>query len=112
MNNRPGPLSPDHRRYATSHSSTSTRFPCASVSTALKNQSGIVFELGRSHLLMVAPRFGCKCLQGSESLQMMVDVAEHRVDHRQPLEVVADAEFFGHAHAAVQLNRLLADEAS
>ena len=28
----------------------------------------------------------------------------------EPLEVMSDREFFGHAHPAVQLHRLLADE--
>lgn len=42
----------------------------------------------------------------------MVDIAELGVDHRQALEVVADIEFVGHAHAAMKLHGLLADEAA
>ena len=33
-------------------------------------------------------------------------------DHRQPLEVVTDAQLVGHPHAAVQLDRVLTHEAS
>ena len=40
------------------------------------------------------------------ALQVVVDVAEHGVDHRQPLEVVSDVHLVGHAHAAVELHRL------
>ena len=41
---------------------------------------------------------------------MVVGVAEGHVDHGQPLEVVADLGLHGHADAAMQLDRLLADE--
>ena len=37
--------------------------------------------------------------------------AEQRVEGEQPLEVGADVELFGDAHGAVQLHRLLGDEA-
>ena len=43
---------------------------------------------------------------------MEIRVAERQVDRGQPLEVMADDQLVGHAHAAVQLNRLLADEAA
>ena len=40
----------------------------------------------------------------------MIDVAVQRVDHRDALEVVAERQFVGHAHAAVDLHRVLADK--
>ena len=43
---------------------------------------------------------------------MMIGVAEHRVDHGDALEIVADLVLHGHADAAVELDRLLADEAA
>ena len=46
------------------------------------------------------------------ALQVMVDIAVERIEHGQPLEVMADIEFVGHAHAAMKLHRLLADEAA
>ena len=42
--------------------------------------------------------------------QVVVGVAKGVFDHGQPLEVVADLGFLGHADAAVKLDRLLADE--
>jgi hypothetical protein len=42
----------------------------------------------------------------------MVDIAEHRVDHGQALEIVPDIELVRHAHATVQLYGLLPDEAA
>ena len=45
----------------------------------------------------------------SQRCQMHVGVAEQHVDHRHALEVVADIVFHGHADAAVQLDRFLAD---
>src|SRR5271170_4410816 len=42
--------------------------------------------------------------------QMIVGVAKGVLDHGQPLEVVADPGFLGHADAAMELDRLLADE--
>ena len=42
---------------------------------------------------------------------MVVGIAEQGADHGQPLEVVADEQLVGHAHAAVQLDRLLAEGA-
>ena len=47
-----------------------------------------------------------------EALQMMIDAAVKRVDHGEALEIVADIQFVGHAHAAVHLHRALADEAA
>ena len=43
--------------------------------------------------------------------EVVIGVAELRVDHRRPLEQVTDLELHGHADAAVELDRLLADEA-
>ena len=43
---------------------------------------------------------------------MMVGVAEQGVDQRQALEVVADIQLVGHADATMDLDLLLADEAS
>ena len=45
-----------------------------------------------------------------ERREVIVGVAEHAFDHRQALEVVADLVLHGHADAAVQLDRLLADK--
>ena len=45
-----------------------------------------------------------------EAPQVMVGVAQRQFDHGQALEVVRGRQFVGHAHAAVQLDRLLADE--
>src|ERR1044072_468888 len=42
--------------------------------------------------------------------QMIVGVAEHRIDHGDALEVVADLVLHRHADAAVELNRGLADD--
>ncbi len=42
--------------------------------------------------------------------QVPVGVAELALDHRHALEEVADIEFVGHAHAAVNLDGVLADE--
>src|SRR5207248_11592594 len=42
--------------------------------------------------------------------QMMVGIAEHRVDHRDPFEVVTDLVLHRHPDAAMQLDRLLDDE--
>ena len=42
---------------------------------------------------------------------MVIRIAEGQADHGQALEVVGDIEFIHDAHAAVQLHRLLADEA-
>ena len=41
---------------------------------------------------------------------MIVGIAKAVLDHGQPLEVVADLGLLGHADAAMQLDRLLADE--
>ena len=46
---------------------------------------------------------------GGKLLQMMCRIAELQVDHQQTLEVVTDAQLFGHAHAAVQLHGIFAD---
>src|SRR5579862_4176579 len=54
---------------------------------------------------------GCgRSRRSRKSAQMMIDVAVQRVDHRQALEIVADIELVGHAHAAMDLDRALADE--
>lgn len=44
------------------------------------------------------------------AFQVEVDVAELLADHGEAFEVVADVEFVGHAHAAVDLDGVLADE--
>src|SRR6185295_1565648 len=44
-------------------------------------------------------------------LNMMLDIAPAHVDAVQSLDVVADRQFIGHAHATVHLYRLLADQA-
>src|SRR5690606_24062932 len=50
-------------------------------------------------------------IRSREPLQVMLGVAELLRDHRQPLEGVRHLHFLRHAHAAVQLDRLLADVA-
>src|SRR5215813_3021359 len=47
-----------------------------------------------------------------ERSKMMVGVAEQGVDHGDTLEVVAGLVFHGHADAAVELDRALADDAA
>src|ERR1041385_5039304 len=47
-----------------------------------------------------------------EHAEVMVGVAEQGVDHGDALEVVADLVLHGHADAAVQLDRALADDAA
>src|SRR6185437_9313259 len=47
-----------------------------------------------------------------DAAQMIVGVAKGVLDHREPLEVVADLRLLRHADAAVELDRLLADELS
>src|SRR5437667_1090275 len=44
--------------------------------------------------------------------KVVVRIAEHRIDHADALEIVADLVFLGHADAAVELDRLLADIAT
>ena len=44
-----------------------------------------------------------------EALQVVLGVAEGLSDHGEPAERVADLQLLGHAHAAVELDRLLAD---
>src|SRR5579883_2429132 len=48
--------------------------------------------------------------QAGEGGEMMVRVAEQRIDHGDALEIVADLRLHGHADAAVQLDRALADD--
>ena len=40
---------------------------------------------------------------------MMIDIAVQRIEHGQPLEVMADIQFLGHADATMNLHRFLAD---
>src|SRR5260370_13430974 len=47
-----------------------------------------------------------------ERSEMMVGVAEQAVDHGDALEVVANLVLHGHANAAVELDRALADDAA
>src|SRR5262245_37755013 len=48
----------------------------------------------------------------SEAREVMVRVAELLPDHRQAAERVRDLQLLAHAHAAVQLDRFLADMAA
>ena len=43
---------------------------------------------------------------------MMIGGPKGHVDHRQTLEKMPDRKLGGHAHATVQLHRILADELS
>src|SRR5450755_2511552 len=45
-----------------------------------------------------------------DAAQMIIGVAKGVLDHGQPLEVVADFGLLRHADAAMELDRLLADE--
>src|SRR6476620_1685594 len=47
-----------------------------------------------------------------DAAQVVVGVAKSVLDHGQPLEVVADLGLLSHADAAMELDRLLADELS
>src|SRR5258707_4544939 len=49
--------------------------------------------------------------EGGVAAIMMGAAAEQRVEGEQPLEVGTDVELFGDAHGAMQLDRLLGDEA-
>ncbi len=49
-------------------------------------------------------------LQRPEPLEVEVHVPEQRVDHGQALEIVTHVQLLGHAHPAVQLDGVLADE--
>src|SRR3954447_2709995 len=51
-------------------------------------------------------------LRSRKACEMKIAVAERSVDRSQAFEVMSDVELLGHPHAAVQLNRLLTDEAS
>src|SRR6516162_10336443 len=46
----------------------------------------------------------------ADAAEVVIRVAEGVLDHGQPLEVVADLGLHGHTDAAVELDRLLADE--
>src|SRR5436189_2803874 len=50
--------------------------------------------------------------EGRKTREVMVGIAELLADHRQATERVRDLELLAHAHAAVQLDRLLADVAA
>src|SRR5258706_15794735 len=52
-----------------------------------------------------------RLLKRRKALQVMVRIAELLRDHRQAAEAVAHLQLLAHAHAAVQLHRLLADVA-
>ena len=49
---------------------------------------------------------------GDEALGMEIGVAEGQVDGGQALEIMADDEFVRHAHAAMDLDGVLADVAA
>jgi hypothetical protein len=66
----------------------------------LKSGRPRTLELGQLHWLR---RFRLR-----EAVEMMVGVTELGVDRGEPLHVMADVQLVGHAHAAMQLDRLLA----
>ena len=93
----------------------------AGVSTASQNQSGMLVVSSLSQRAMASPpeprfvpvpveSFGYRVLERAESLQMEVCIAEQGVDNGQTLEVVANVQLFGHAHATVQLHGILANK--
>src|SRR5882757_7388696 len=45
-----------------------------------------------------------------DATQMIIGIPKSVLDHGQPLEVMADLGFLGHADAAMELDRLLTDE--
>lgn len=47
--------------------------------------------------------------QGCITLKMMVGIPKALTKHRQASKRVRDLQLFGHAHPAMQLNRLLTD---
>ena len=59
---------------------------------------------------MFPPSGVCRHGEVAVARQVVLLVAEHEVDHGQPLEIVADRELVGDAHAAVHLHRALAAE--
>ena len=48
--------------------------------------------------------------EGGERGQMMIGIAQLGLDHCEAHEVMADRQFIGHAHAAMQLNGGLTDK--
>ena len=75
------------------------------------------YGLGKlGHELLILPIVRCrrsrrKCLQGPIALVELALVGEGQGHHGQPLEVMAHVEIVGHAHAAMDLHRLLAHQA-
>src|SRR5688572_22150619 len=64
---------------------------------------------GSAHCLVACASVLEQTALRGDAAEVVVGVAEGRLDHGQPLEVVADLVLHGHADAAVQLDRLLAD---
>src|SRR5436305_13769080 len=57
-----------------------------------------------------AGRFSGGRVELGEPQHMKRGIAELDVDGRNSLEVMADVQFVGHAHAAMKLHRLVSDE--
>ena len=65
--------------------------------------------MGTVYIIILFGRLRCR--KAGEAAAVVIGVAEQRVDHGQALEIMADGELVGHAHAAMQLHRRLADQA-
>src|SRR4051812_5693298 len=74
-----------------------------STGIAIRNSS----SLALAFLILARPDHAA---HAGERGEMIVGIAEHRIDHRDALEVVPDLVLHGHADAAVELDRLLAHE--
>src|SRR5262245_2030339 len=97
---------------------------CSSMNALTRSPISIAFWLGggSTGMAIISPRLLLRVsilsyLSGAdhatharERREMIVGIAEHGIDHRDALEVVADLVFHRHADAAVELDRLLADE--
>src|SRR5207244_2635383 len=78
-------------------------------------QSSFLFAGAKAGLLRFARNDGWDLHQPAavgDAAEVVVGVPKGVLDHGQPLEVVADLGLLRHADAAMELDRLLADELS
>src|SRR5512147_1791036 len=101
--------SSDSQRFFTSTSPSRGTGTGASISLKLSSRTASVGKLASAHALFSVIS-GRNPIQRGEARQVMLGVAELLRDHRQAPERVRHLQFFRHAHAAVQLHRLLADQ--
>src|SRR5256885_12470487 len=88
--------------------SSSPSFGAGTGADSMRKLSSLTQPVGR---LASSTRLFCIKSERSEAREMMIGVAELLRHQRQPAEGMAHLQLFGHAHAAVQLHRLLADVA-